>query len=157
MTNDRQFTSYEHQDLDRKKIVKYASQYDGVDMTQLIGADDSNFSFLVRSGLDSYELLFWNRTCGMMTHIDEDPVRAHATTQLMLERAYPVFDSIEQAEQWSIDHNWSRGPFPAAQDQAEPSDAPKSPVGRDSNLNFLAARWVIAAVLPQIVESLWVV
>ena len=131
MTDERHFTSYAHQDLDRKKIIKYAKQFDGVDVTQLIGADDSKFPFLVRSDDDTYELLFWNRTCGMMIYIDEDPVRAYATLQYMLERAYPVFDSIEQAEQWSVAHALPRGPFPLTPEKAEPSDAPKSPVGRE--------------------------
>ena len=43
---EREFVSYAYQDLPRKKIKKYAAQYEGVDMATLIGADEDNFPFL---------------------------------------------------------------------------------------------------------------
>lgn len=131
MNAERQFTSYAHKDLDRKKIIKLARQYDGVDMTQMFGANDSHFPFLVRSHADSYELLFWNRTFGMMAVLDEDPVRSYATILFMLDRAYPVFNSLSEAEQWAIDHNWPRDPLSSDSKQAEQGDPPKSLDDRD--------------------------
>ena len=113
MTNrSPEFISYAHQDLSRKKIIKYAEQYDGVDMSALIGADDSNFPFLIRCGDDQYDIMFWQRSCGMMEHLDEDSVRGYATVKYILDRAYPVFDSVADAEKYAIEHNWPRGPFP---------------------------------------------
>ena len=119
MTDDRQeFISYAHQDLSRKKIIKYAEQYDGVDISALIGADESNFPFLIRSGDDQYDILFWNRSCGMMEHHDEDSVRAYATVRYLLDHGYPVFDSDDDAVKYAAEHNWPRGPFPQ-NDKAE--------------------------------------
>ena len=42
-----EFKSYAHQNLPPKKIKKYATQYAGVDMAALIGADEDNFPLLI--------------------------------------------------------------------------------------------------------------
>ncbi|WP_435009316.1 hypothetical protein P12x_000568 [Tundrisphaera lichenicola] len=54
--------------------------------------------------------MFWNVYNGMMCHLDEDPVRAHATAKYLLENAYPVFDSPQDAERWAQEHDWPRKP-----------------------------------------------
>ena len=119
MTDDNHsFVSYAHRDLSRKQIIKCAQQYDGVDMSVLIGADDSNFPFLIRSGDDQYNILFWNRSCGMMEHHDEDSVRAYAAAKYLLDHGYPVFDSDQDAVKYATEHNWPRGPF-SFNDKAE--------------------------------------
>ncbi len=121
MSANDSFVSYAHLDLPREKIVKCAQQYDGVAMATLIGADGSNFPFLIRSGDDDYVVMFWTRSCGMMEHTDEDSVRAYATAQFLLDRAYPVFDTMGDAERYAEEHNWPRGPFPNT-NTAEQSD-----------------------------------
>ena len=108
MTMDTDFTSYAFQDLPTKKIKKYAAQYDGVDMTLLLGADDDNFPFLIRTEGEEHQLMIWNSYNGIMEHTDEDPVRAFATVQYLRDRAYPVFDSLDSAERWARDHDWPR-------------------------------------------------
>ena len=115
------FASYTHLDLSRKKVVKYAKQYDDVDMATLIGVDDSNFPFLIRSGDDDYVVMFWNRSCCMMEHTEEDAVRGYATARYLLDRAYPIFDTMADAERYAEEHNWPRGPFPN-RDTAELTD-----------------------------------
>ncbi len=87
-----EYVSYAFQDLPRKKIVKYAAQYEGVDMARLIGADEDDFPFLIRSGEDEHLVMFWNVYNGMMGHLDEDPVRAYATVRYLRENAFPVFE-----------------------------------------------------------------
>lgn len=108
-----QFTSYAHQDLSRKKIIKYAAQYDGVDMAELLGADEDRFPFVVDDGAAS--VCFWNPYSGIMMELDEDPVRAYAAQQYLRENAYPVFDSFEAAEKHSIEREWPRKKRPAEQ------------------------------------------
>ncbi|WP_337177455.1 hypothetical protein [Paludisphaera sp.] len=54
--------------------------------------------------------MFWNAYNGVMLHIDEDPVRAHATVEYLKGHGYPVFDSTEEAEQWAREHGWPRKP-----------------------------------------------
>jgi hypothetical protein len=110
-TPEQRFVSYAFQDLDRKSIKKYAKQYDGVDMSKFIGANENNFPFLIRTG-DDFDLLFWNPYHGMMTQIDEDSVRAYAIKQYILQNAYPVFDSFADAEAYAVAHNWPRKPWP---------------------------------------------
>ena len=103
-----EFTSYAFQDLPPKKIKKYAAQYDGIDMTLFLGADEDNFPFLIRADGDAYHLMIWNSYNGVMEYTDEDPVRAYATVQYLRNRAYPVFDSLDAAKQWARDHDWPR-------------------------------------------------
>lgn len=103
---ENEFVSYAFCDLPRKKIIKYARQYDGVDMTRLIGANEEDFPFLVRDSIGGHSVMFWNTYNGMMEHLDEDPVRAYATVRYLLENAYPVFDSSEEALAWAREHNW---------------------------------------------------
>jgi hypothetical protein len=93
----RDFVSYAFQDLPLKKIKKYATQYDGVDMTVHLGANEDNFPFLVKTGGDNYAVMIWNAYCGMMTFLDEDPVRDYATVQFLKDKAYPLFDSLSTA------------------------------------------------------------
>ena len=106
---DEQFVSYAFQDLPRKKVVKYAAQYDGVDMARLMGADEENFPFLIQDGDNDY-VMFWNVYNGMMVHLDEDSVRAYATAKYLKEHAYPVFASTQDAERWAQEHDWPRKP-----------------------------------------------
>ena len=105
---DTQFTSYAFQDLSRKKIKKYAAQYNGVDMVALLGVDEDENPFLVRAYEDEYQLLIWNAHNGAMEFTIEDPVFAYAVVQYLLDNAYPVFDSYAEAEKWAIDHDWPR-------------------------------------------------
>jgi hypothetical protein len=59
---DQRFVSYAFRDdLSRKKIVKYAAQYDGVDMARLLGADEENLPFLIQDG-DIYFVTFLSNT-----------------------------------------------------------------------------------------------
>lgn len=107
----REFVDYAFQDLPRKKIKEYAAQYDGVDMAVLIGADQENFPFLIRSdtlctkesGI-AFQVMVWNTSIGIMTHLDEDPVRVYATVRYLQENAYPVFETLEEA----TNHDWPR-------------------------------------------------
>ena len=103
-----EFVSYAFKDLPRKKIVKFARQYEGVDMAKLMGADEENFPFLVRTSDDEYEAMFWNVYCGMMTILDEDGVRAYAFAHYLRDNAYPVFGSIEEAENYARERDWPR-------------------------------------------------
>ena len=102
------FTSYAYQELPRKKIKKYAEQYAGVDMAQLLGADEDNFPFIVRAEDDQYQVMIWNTYNGFMEHTDEDPVCYYATVEYLRDHAYPIFDSMAAAEKWSRDHHWPR-------------------------------------------------
>jgi hypothetical protein len=111
------FVSYAFQDLPRKKVKKYAAQYEGVDMAALIGADEDNFPFLIRSDPDSrddepdaFEVMVWNAYNGMMARWDEDPVRHYAAVLYLREHAYPVFTSFCEAERWALEHDWPRKP-----------------------------------------------
>ena len=61
----QQYISYAFQDLPRKKIVKYAAQYEGADMACLMGADEENFPFLIRSGDSDYMVMCWNVLVGL--------------------------------------------------------------------------------------------
>lgn len=104
----RQFVSYAFKDLPRKKVVKYASQYEGVDMAALMGADEDNFPFLVKNTDGGFNIHWWNAYSGIMTQIDEDSVRAFATAVYLMDNAYPRFDSIADAEAWVTSHEWPR-------------------------------------------------
>ena len=113
----REFISYAFQDLPRKKIKKYAAQYEGVNMAALIGADEDNFPFLIRDGSSSrdddpgaFSVMVWNAYNGMMERSDEDSVRHYATVLYLRDHAYPVFASIREAEKWAADHEWPRKP-----------------------------------------------
>ena len=104
---NREFTSYAGQDLSSKKIIKYAQQYTGVDMSCLIGADEDNFPFLVVES-ESETICFWNAYNGIMDLLMEDQVQEYALKEFLRENAYPVFDSIESAEKHAIDRAWPR-------------------------------------------------
>ena len=106
-----EFESYAHRDLTRKQIKKHAAQYTDVDMFTLIGGDEDNFPFLIRSSPDDeFGVMFWNKTVGFMEYTDEDSVRAYAAVQYLLDHAFPRFDSFADAEQYSKDHAWPRKP-----------------------------------------------
>ena len=66
---DTEFTSYAFQELSRKQIKKYARQYDGVDMTVLLGAGEDNFPFLIRVDGESFLVMIWNSYSGIMAHL----------------------------------------------------------------------------------------
>ena len=44
------FKSYAHQDLSREEIINYSRQYNGINMAELIGADEAQFPFVVQEG-----------------------------------------------------------------------------------------------------------
>jgi hypothetical protein len=121
----KQFISYAHQDLSRKKIIQYATQYDGVDMAELLGADEDRFPFVVDDGTVVF-VCFWNPYSGIVMELDADPVRAYAAQQFLRENVYPVFESLEAAEKYSIEREWPRKEQPAEQngtpDARPPSD-----------------------------------
>ena len=112
----REYISYAHQDLSRKKIIGYAAQYDGVDMAKLMGADEDCFPFVVDDGAN-VSVCFWNPYSGIMMELDEDPVRAYATQLYLRENAYPVFNCFEAAEKHSVDREWPRKNRTAEQDR----------------------------------------
>ena len=105
---ETEFTSYAFQDVPLKKIRKYAVQYEGVNMANLIGADEENFPFLVRAEDECHMVMFWNKCNGPMIHLDEDCVRQYATVQYLLEHAYPVFDSLHAANEYAMSRDWPR-------------------------------------------------
>jgi hypothetical protein len=112
-----EFVSYAFQDLPRKKIKKYAAQYEGVDMALLIGADDDNLPFLIRldpncrdDEPDAFQVMVWNAYNGIMVHLDEDPVRHYAAVLFLRSHSYPVFANFREAEKWAADHGWPRKP-----------------------------------------------
>ena len=103
----REFISYAHKEFSRKEIVKLARQYEGVNMAELIGADEDHFPFVIDEGATS-NVCIWNPYAGIMVELDEDPVRAYATQLYLRENAYPVFDGFEAAETYSVERNWPR-------------------------------------------------
>ncbi|GAB5407537.1 MAG: hypothetical protein Aurels2KO_57680 [Aureliella sp.] len=105
---DTEYISYACQDLPLKKVKKYATQYDGADMAALMGATEDNFPFLVRDSNGDYGAMWWNAYSGIMIQMNDDDVQVYALVQYLLEQAYPRFDSIEDAEKWSIAHDWPR-------------------------------------------------
>ncbi len=100
--------SYAFQDLSRKKIKKYATQYDGIDMALLLGADEDNFPFLLSDDFAEHQLMIWNSYNGIMEYTDDDPVRDYATVQYLRDHAYPAFESLDAAENWAREHDWPR-------------------------------------------------
>jgi hypothetical protein len=107
---DAEYVSYAFQDLPRKKIVKYAAQYECVDMASLMGANEDNFPFLVGTGGDDYSVMFWNVYNGIMEQVDEDAVRRYATVRYLRENAYPVFNSLQEAARYAQERDWPRKP-----------------------------------------------
>ena len=103
-----EFISYAHRDLSRKKIIKYARQYEGVDMAKRMGADEDNFPFLVQSADDRVEVVFWNTYCGMMVNMNDDMVSEFALVKYLRENGYQVFGSIEEAERFAQEGHWPR-------------------------------------------------
>ncbi len=113
----REFVSYAFQDLPRKKVKKYVTQYEDVDMAALIGADEDNFPFLIRPAPTScdddpstFQVMVWNAYNGMMVRLDDDLVRHYATVLYLQKHAYPVFASFEDAEKCAAEHEWPRKP-----------------------------------------------
>ena len=102
-----QFISYAHQELARKRIIKYASQYKDVNMAKLIGVDEDHFPFIVDDG-STVSVCFWNPYSGIMMHLDEDQVREHATLEYLREHTYPIFSSFKAAENHSAKREWPR-------------------------------------------------
>jgi hypothetical protein len=107
---DEQFVRYAFRDLPRKKIVKYARQYEGVDMARLMGADEENLPFLLQASDDEHSVMFCNEYNGMVLLLDEDQVRAYAMAKYLREQGYPVFASPQEAEKWANEHNRPRKP-----------------------------------------------
>lgn len=80
-------------------------------MAELMGADPNNFPFLVSQPEGSPTIMIWNKPRGMMAHLDEDPVRHHATVAYLREHAYPEFNSIAEATAYAQEHDWPREPL----------------------------------------------
>lgn len=100
------FKSFAFQDLTRKEIEKFAKQYDGVDMAELMGADEDYFPFLIQDSEGDFSAMWWSKQGGMMKILDEDGVRSYATAMYLKNNAYPVFKDFEEAKKWAIDHDW---------------------------------------------------
>lgn len=105
---DSQFIDYAFQDLPRKKIVKYARQYEGVNMAEWAGANADRMPFLIQDGPDDFTVMFWNFENGVSMLLDEDSVRHYATVKYLIEHDVPVFRSTADAEDWAKTHNWPR-------------------------------------------------
>jgi hypothetical protein len=105
------FISYAEQTLPSSKVAEFARQYDGVDMADLMGADPNNFPFVVCPPDGSPTIMIWNRPNGMMAHLEEDPVRHHATVEYLREHAYPEFKSLNEAETYAREHDWTLEPL----------------------------------------------
>lgn len=103
--------SYSNQDLSRAQIRELAHQYDGIDMTELLGADENNFPFIVRIHNDEPIVMMWNKPNGMMAVAEDDPVRLFATIQYLRDNAYPEFGSLEEAKEYACNHNWPLDPL----------------------------------------------
>jgi hypothetical protein len=102
-----EFTSYAHQDLSKEKIIQYAAQYDGINMAELLGADENRFPFVVDDGAMAF-VCYWDPYSGIIIDPGEDPVRAYAAQQYLRENVYPVFESLEAAEKYSMEREWPR-------------------------------------------------
>ena len=76
-------------------------------MAELIGADEDNFPFVVSVSRNEMVML-WNKFSGIIAFCNEDPVMNYAIIQYLKNNAYPQFGSIEEAEKYSLDHNWPR-------------------------------------------------
>ncbi len=105
--SSRDFQSYAHHELSREEIINFSRQYIGINMAELIGADEAHFPFIIKDG-ERVTICFWESQFGIVMHHDEDPVKAYATQRYLRENAYPVFDSMEAAEAYAIAHNWPR-------------------------------------------------
>ena len=105
--NSREFTSYAHQDLSGEEIIEFSRQYHGINMAELIGADEAHFPFVIQDG-KLVTICYWEPQSGIVIRRDEDPVRVYATQMHLRDKAYPVFDSMEEAEAYAIEHNWPR-------------------------------------------------
>jgi hypothetical protein len=105
MEEPRQIVDYAHRDFSRKEIIKHARQYDGIDMAKLMGADEDNFPFVIE---DVGRVCFWNVYNGIMTWIDEDPVRTYATIRYLQDNAYPTFKTLEDANRHAKEREWPR-------------------------------------------------
>jgi len=103
--------SYSDQALSDGQIRELARQYDGIDMATLIGANENNFPFIVKISGDESIVMMWNKPNGMMAVADDDPVRMFATVQFLREKAYPEFDSLEEAEEYARKQNWPLDPL----------------------------------------------
>ena len=101
------FKSYAHQDLSREEIINYSRQYNGINMAELIGADEAQFPFVVQEG-EVVSICCWEPQSGIVIRRDEDPVRVYATQLYLRGKVYPVFNSLEEAESYAIEHNWPR-------------------------------------------------
>jgi hypothetical protein len=107
-----EFISYAHQDLPLKSLKKYAAQYDGVDMATLMGADEDNFPCLVRDGGDGYTVMWWNPYMGFTLSMNDDAVQTYALLQFLLSSAHPRFESFDDAQAYSVAHDWPRKTIP---------------------------------------------
>ncbi len=107
----KQFTTYGGQTLSLSEVAEFARQYEGVNMAELMGADPNNFPFLICHAEGSPTIMIWNKPRGMVAHVDEDPVRHHATVAYLREHAYPEFRSIGEAEAYAREHDWPLEPL----------------------------------------------
>ena len=102
------YKSYAHQDLPITKVKKYAEQFQGVNMWELIGVDEDEFPFLIWNSESDFTVMYWTKHSGMMANVDEDPVRNYAFALWLEENAHPVFNSINEANQYAEEHDWPR-------------------------------------------------
>lgn len=76
-------------------------------MAELLGANEDNFPFVAR--VDGEDMVvFWNKFNGMMTCCNEDPVMGYSAVQYLKDHAYPYFNSMKEADQYALDHDWPR-------------------------------------------------
>ena len=109
-----EFISYAHQDLPLKSLKKFAAQYDGANMAELLGANEDNFPVLVRDGGDDYTAMWWNAYMGFTISLNDDSVLVYALRQFLLDNAYPRFESFNDAQAYSVAHDWPRKAIPDA-------------------------------------------
>ena len=107
---DRQFKSYANVDLPRKKIKKYAAQYDCVDMVELLAfllAETEEIIPYVLRVLEDQEWLRYGYVSGERAgeFTFDDPVWEYATVQYLIRNGYPVFESDSVAEAFFDPHN----------------------------------------------------
>lgn len=106
--NPSDFASYAFRELSQQETADFSRQYEGVDMAKLMGANEDLFPFLIQDSGSEFTVMWWSKVDGMKTILDEDPVRVHATVAYLQEHAYPVFQNLDEAKQWAIDHDWPR-------------------------------------------------
>jgi len=100
--------SYAHQDLDLKKIKKYAAEFPEAEIAASIDSNVDNIPFVFEpSGLPP-RLMFWNAFNGIMSVLDEDPVRSYAQTQYLIRTGAPHFLTFEEIDAYAANNGWPK-------------------------------------------------